>query len=110
MALNVPAFIIQLLLIEPKKNPSECPSPGRLDDMRKLTFSTVDSERSIHDDQEHSIKTKKGQRMICLKLFQHNRLLNATLMALLQGFVTAGLEVLIYTLHDKLMLTIFFYK
>lgn len=101
MALDVPAFIMQLLLIERKKNLSECLSPGRLDDMSELAFSTVDSERSIHVDQEHNIKTEKGHRMTYLKFFQQNRLLNATLMALLQGFVTAGLEVLIYTLYDK---------
>ncbi|ORE06477.1 MFS general substrate transporter [Rhizopus microsporus var. microsporus] len=92
MALNVPAFIMQLLLIEHKKNAPECAGSGRLDDISELTFSTVDSERSMHVDQEHSIKTEKEQRMTYLKLFQQNRLLNATLMALLQGFVTAGLE------------------
>ncbi|RCH91952.1 hypothetical protein CU097_005187 [Rhizopus azygosporus] len=90
MALNIPAFIMQLLLVENKKNPSEYPSPGRLDDISELAFSTAGSEGSIHDDQ--SIETEKGRCMTYLKLFQHNRLLNATLMALLQGFVTAGLE------------------
>ncbi|CEI95785.1 hypothetical protein RMCBS344292_09962 [Rhizopus microsporus] len=60
--------------------------------MNELTFSTVDSERSIYDNQEQSVETEKGRRMTYLKLFQYNRLLNTTLMALLQGFVTAGLE------------------
>ncbi|CAO3700682.1 unnamed protein product [Rhizopus microsporus] len=60
--------------------------------MNELTFSTVDSERSIYDNQEQSVETEKGRRMTYLKLFQHNRLLNTTLMALLQGFVIAGLD------------------
>ncbi|KAL4207744.1 hypothetical protein AB4K20DRAFT_1870412 [Rhizopus microsporus] len=70
----------------------ECLNPGRLDEMNELTFSTVDSERSIYDNQEQSVETEKGRRMTYLKLFQHNRLLNTTLMALLQGFVIAGLD------------------
>lgn len=86
---------MQLLLIEHKNNSSKCPRPDLLGEVSELTLITVNSDGLTNINQEYSTKVEKRQRMSHLKLFKQNRLLNAILMALLQGFITAGLEVLI---------------